>query len=438
MRMAAPFPVLARIFLLVNIVLMPVLYVGSPAAVFAQSCTGILGEAIVNETFGTDVLTPLEPGKTTYQFRSDRCPTDGEYILANSTHCFGSTWHTVPEDHTEGDVNGAMFLVNASFETGQFYSQSVPGLCNGITYEFSVWVLNLMNPIAANGCNPIESVPLDPNITMKIERANGSSIQTLNTGSIPRTNTPTWIRYSVLFTMPDDGNTVVIKLINNGPGGCGNDLALDDIQFRPCHPVLSIAYNETDDSTLTVCANSKHLIRSNLGSGYDRPVYQWQESTDGFSWRAIANATSESYWVQVNYAENRYYRLVCTQFPNTISEQNTQCRSISNTVTISIRNPDECSGSRIDIPDSFTPNRDGINDQLTVYHGENITFELRIFNRWGSVIFMTDTNGPRWDGMYLGKPCMEGIYPWKITYRSPGLNPEGRDYVKTGQVLLLR
>ncbi|GAB3897649.1 hypothetical protein GCM10028803_16050 [Larkinella knui] len=427
-----------RTVLLKTILVVTTLFTGYVKTSYGQACTGILGEAIINETFGSSVLTPLETGKTTYQFVSDRCPGDGEYILANSTHCYGSTWHTVLEDHTPDDANGVMAIVNASYESGEFYNQSVSGLCNGITYEFSVWVLNLMNPIMANGCNPIETVPLDPNITMKIERADGSSIQTINTGSIGRSATPTWIRYSVLFTMPDQGNTVVVKLVNNGPGGCGNDLALDDIQFRPCHPLLRIGYDGNTRSTLDVCANTTQLVTSTLGPGYDKPVYQWQESTDSLTWKSIPNATGPSYLIQVSYPGKRYYRLVCTQVPNTLTDQNSSCKATSNSLSLTPIESAECSGPKIHVPASFTPNNDGQNDVLMVYHKANVAFEMQIFNRWGSVIFSTDTMGSRWDGTYLEKPCPEGVYPWKIKYWATDPNRKTSDYLQTGQVLLLR
>ncbi|MFD1140777.1 gliding motility-associated C-terminal domain-containing protein [Larkinella insperata] len=405
---------------------------------FSQSCTGVLGDAIINETFGTDVFKPLAPGQTTYRFVSDRCPTDGEYILANSSYCYGTNWHTLTEDHTSGDQNGVMLVVNASYDAGEFYSHSVTGLCSGITYEFSVWVLNLMNPIPENGCNALEPTPLDPNITMRIQRADGSVIKTINTGTIGRSTSPTWLRYAILFTMPENESSVFVKLINNGPGGCGNDLALDDIQFRPCHPVLQIYYDGNTSANLEICENTTYLIKSDLGSGYSQPVYQWQESSDGLSWQHIANATQNTYLLKAVGKEQRYYRLVCTQHPNLPDNQAGHCFSVSNTVTITVRPPGECREPWIYVPDAFTPNHDQVNDVLDIYHDETITFELRIFNRWGSVIFITDTNGARWDGTYLGKPCQEGIYHWKINYTSNNTNTANKALIKTGQVLLMR
>jgi hypothetical protein len=42
-----------------------------------------------------------------------------------------------------------------------------------------------------------------------------------------------------LFTTPAGVNNIVLRMVNNAPGGCGNDLALDDITFRPCGPLIS-------------------------------------------------------------------------------------------------------------------------------------------------------------------------------------------------------
>ncbi|MGA0558525.1 gliding motility-associated C-terminal domain-containing protein [Larkinella sp. VNQ87] len=405
---------------------------------FAQTCTGTLGEPIINETFGNRIATPLEPGQTTYRFVSDRCPGDGEYIVVHSTECYATSWHPITEDHTPGDQNGTMLVVNASFEPGEFYSKSVSGLCSGITYEFSVWVMNLMSPMQTDGCNAIEPVPLNPNITMTIARTDGRPLQMFTTGSIGRSASPTWLRYSILFTMPPAENTVVVKLINQGPGGCGNDLALDDIQFRPCHPALGIAYEGTEQTSLEICQNSSQWLQSELGAGYTNPVYQWQESEDGSTWQNLPNATNATYRLVATYTGQRFYRLLSTESPNVLSDPDSHCRSVSNTVSLTVLSPEECTSPRVFIPDVFTPNDDGINDDLSLYLDETLTFEFRLFNRWGSVMFSTTSRELTWDGTFRDKPCPEGIYTWEITYRSSDVTREVKNYRKTGQVLLQR
>lgn len=69
-------------------------------------------------------------------------------------------------------------------------------------------------------------------------------------------------------------------------------------------------------------------------------------------------------------------------------------------------------------PNSFTPNGDGLNDVFLAYGCGDITItSLAIFNRWGEVIFQTDTLPFQWDGLYHGEVCPAGVYAWRIHYR---------------------
>lgn len=46
------------------------------------------------------------------------------------------------------------------------------------------------------------------------------------------------------FTTPTNVSGVVLKIFNNASGGCGKDLALDDITVRPCGPKLTPAIQD--------------------------------------------------------------------------------------------------------------------------------------------------------------------------------------------------
>src|SRR6266705_3371336 len=108
-----------------------------PNETFAQLCNGSLGDPVVNITFGSGA-NPGPPlySLMNYTYAGNDCPPDGSYTVANSTsNCFGFTWHNVPEDHTPGDVNGYMMVVNASFNPGDFFVKTVDGLCPSTTYE---------------------------------------------------------------------------------------------------------------------------------------------------------------------------------------------------------------------------------------------------------------------------------------------------------------
>jgi len=89
------------------------------------------------------------------------------------------------------------------------------------------------------------------------------------------------------------------------------------------------------------------------------------------------------------------------------------------------------------IPNAFTPNGDGLNDKFFIVGlpPENIThFNLQIFNRWGQMIFSTNSILEGWDGTLKGELCPNDVYTWVIYY-------EDNKKIKTsnkGTVTLIR
>lgn len=297
----------------------------------SQSCSGTLGDPIVNQTFGSGANPGPSIGSlTNYPYSSDTCPSDGTYTIRNSTNigstaapagCFLNWWH-VTSDHT-GDPNGYMMLVGASTTIGQFYSQTISGLCDNTTYEFSSWVMNLLRPGFCTS-NPNRF----PNLTFRIETTSGTLLQTFSTGNVPVTTDPTWNRYATFFTTTAGTNTVVLKLINNAPGGCGNDLALDDIQFRACGPSLSIS-----PSASSICSGQSVNLTSSLSAGYNSPAFQWQQSTDNTTWTDIDGATGTTLNQTPATSGTRYYRLLASETGNITSST---CRIASNSVSVTV------------------------------------------------------------------------------------------------------
>ncbi len=67
-------------------------------------------------------------------------------------------------------------------------------------------------------------------------------------------------------------------------------------------------------------------------------------------------------------------------------------------------------------PNTFTPDGDGINDTWKIY-GESIDmtqYTLKIFDRWGGLIYSSVNAGLGWDGTQYGKPVPQGTYVWKV------------------------
>lgn len=89
---------------------------------------------------------------------------------------------------------------------------------------------------------------------------------------------------------------MVLRIINNSPGGCGNDLALDDITFRPCGPLLTGSITGVNADTVSVCEGTAvaFTLNSTLSAGFTNPSFQWQQIT-GTLWSDIPGATNTTY-----------------------------------------------------------------------------------------------------------------------------------------------
>ena len=303
----------------------------------AQLCTGSLGDPVVNISFGSggNPGPGLPVTVTNYNYVTTQCPNDGSYTIANnSSGCFGNTWQTINEDHTPGDVNGYMMVVNASVNPGVFYLDTVRTLCGGTTYEFSAWILSILRSTACNGNGNT------PNITFSIETVTGTVIQSYNTGNIPNLFGPQWNQYGFYFTLPPIYSNLVLRMINNAPGGCGNDLALDDITFRPCGPKVDAGFVNVaaagDTVNYCITDNKTITIDGSVQNGFNNPAYQWQQSVDsGKTWLDIPGATATSYTRNYPAAGVFQYRLTAAETGNIAAAR---CRVSSNILTIGIDN----------------------------------------------------------------------------------------------------
>lgn len=293
----------------------------APSSLQAQLCSGSLGDPIVNITFGsgTGKGGALDPSTTTYTYSASGRLDEGYYTIANNTTGLrDNAWHST-SDHT-GNANGYMMIVNSSFGAGVFYTKTVTDLCPNTTYEFSAWVMNTMN---------FESQ--DPNISFNISTTSGNQLGTYTTGDLDVTSSPTWNQYGFYFNTGAN-TTVVIEIVNNAPGAIpGNDLALDDITFRPCGPIVTAEIN--DESTAAICEGTTTSVQLNadVSSGYSNPEYQWQENT-GSGWQNIAGANAVRSRVEVTaptLGSEYQYRLIVGEGSTSLN-----CGVVSNMVSI--------------------------------------------------------------------------------------------------------
>lgn len=83
----------------------------------------------------------------------------------------------------------------------------------------------------------------------------------------------------------------------------------------------------------------------------------------------------------------------------------------------------------------FTPNNDGYNDDFGV-EAENYQFyDLRIYNRWGTLVFTSDSDTKHWTGNVNGQPAPESVYYYIFKVKACGID---KVVERHGSVTLLR
>jgi len=161
-----------------------------------------------------------------------------------------------------------------------------------------------------------------------------------------------------------------------------------------------------------------------LGAGVD--VRVTDDCTDSYFWnptRGVESLTEGN--TRIEPEETTTYFLEFAEGNCTATDS----------VRIVVADPDVVTCEDLALPNAFTPNSDGLNDEFFISN-PFIVEELKsfeIFDRNGATMFRTGNIGDAWDGNFRGEPVAPGVYLYKVEYRC-----DGEVYLKTGQVSILR
>ncbi len=265
------------------------------------------------------------------------------------------------------------------------------------------------------------------------------------------------------------GNGATTYIWNNG--------VINNVAFTPTSTATYLvaganAFNCVDTASITITVNQLPTVQANASSlgvcvgqsvtvtGSGTTFYVWDNGVvDGIPFVPAATATYNVVGTDVNGCENtdnvtivvfpvdNFYlgpdTTICPQdgivltankafasylwnngftgpqinvndngtFILTVTDDNGCTYTDNQTVTLG----EDCFHTLF-IPNSFTPNGDEFNRYFRTT-GDNIgRFEIRIYDRWGELMFVSYDINQHWDGSFGGKICPQGTYTYYVIY----------------------
>jgi len=185
----------------------------------------------------------------------------------------------------------------------------------------------------------------------------------------------------------------------------------------------------TDNVVVNVFAVPDANVLADVNSGYPGLVVNFANNStnsSNFNWNfgngetgltnSLASTTS-------TYLNPGTYDVVLTAM-------NGSCTDYDTVQVIIIEFPEPI----IEVPNVFSPNGDGANDNFFINVQFATSIHFIIINRWGNLIFENEGVNPVWDGDSKGNPVEEGVF--FVKYEITGIN--GNIYPGHGNVTLIR
>jgi gliding motility-associated-like protein len=242
--------------------------------------------------------------------------------------------------------------------------------------------------------------------------------------------------YGATSICPGDSAEIGV-LVSNGTGvydyNWSTGETTSEIIVKPTYS--TIYYISITDS----CAAHYEVVE-NLAVNVDRPIAEFTLGADNVVIKKPINFINQS-----EGATSYYWEFGNDEFSTEVDPMTTYYNDGEVTIMLVAENQAGCLDTVYHtyyiqpemiffVPNAFTPNGDGNNDY---FFGDGVgvkDYEMRIFNRWGEMIYHSVGKRETWDGRVNGVIAPNGVYIWKMQLTGY----DGTDYEKTGHVSLIR
>ena len=430
---------------------------------------------------------------TAYNFATngDNATSNGNCSITNDPSDAQNSdgrWHKGP-NHTLNDPKGYFMVSNSQYQGGDwngpekymFYIKR--SVCPNTDYRFSYWGMNISNEYTTSFCQPgggtepcdvsigVFRSPIYQNI---LYQSPITKFAMYNIGS------QVWKQQSFVFNSGNDTSLCIALYFRDIPisqTGCGSDFGIDDIKIEAC---VALPLTASVTPTPFGCTSLGSAEAKVTGQGYS---YSW--STNPPQTTQVATGLSVGTYSVVISSSGIKANGTCSKMqdtfsttvtsvvapvPATYTTTNTSATIIPSggngpysylwsstggtdstatnltdgSYTCYITDRNGCFDSvlviienEITVPNVFTPNNDGVNDEWFIKSNGVKDFHVEIYNRWGIKIWSTDSDTTKWNGRTLsGTPLPDGTYYYLFTGQVSSKQEEQK-LVRRGYLTLL-
>ena len=160
--------------------------------------------------------------------------------------------------------------------------------------------------------------------------------------------------------------------------------------------------------------------------------YNWCISNDKEFNNCYINTSTKDFRYTFDTHGTYYLKSEITN--SQMSEDSLKNCMVTNTIIVEVLN------SKLDVPNVFSPNGDGVNDEFKVAYQSLTTFRARVYSIHGRLLHEWTDPAKGWDGTIGGNPAAEGTYYYVIEATGDDYDEDGKQikYKMKGDINLLR
>lgn len=428
--------------------------------------TGFWNPAVISPTnSGTYLFTPTSGGcvkGTTLTVTIDPTITPTFSFGTSTSICDGDAVPTLPKTSTNNITGTWSPAVVSNTTSGTYFFTPDAGQC-AIPVSYAVQVKPIITPtftfgtsfsICAGDVAPVLPALSDNGITGTWDPATVSNTKT-GTYTFKSTSDPcappvkVTITVNPLLTPTFSFGTAQSVCINipapvlprnstNNITGTWNPAIVDNqvtgaYTFTPdagqCAVPMTFKYEVNPKPSAINVRGDTSFVDGDITPPYNFPVnipvtgINWTNTNPYIGLAGTGSGTVPSFTATNMTDTDIYATITATPYIN-------GCLGVTQSYKIKVipRNKD------IFVPNVFSPNNDGHNDQLYVYGNYISTFELHIYNQWGQRMIVITDKKQGWDGKFKGSPQPVGVYAYVLK----AVMTDGHTVNKKGSITIVR